>query len=214
MVEAVNTGNDRVITTINNDTDRLIGVTRDEVLPILNAITPAIEAASSEISATIVSEGPYLGPFEYGLGVQEITAALTTVDGSIAASASIVAAAVAAGATSTTAAIVSEGELTRSVLERMLFPLRSLFVYWPVGATIQVQVQSDPIRSFTRVNGFNNDPYILSGLFYSVVGGQLGFSGFVRAIGVVLRLQYYQVVEVSLNGAAFRGNSYVSFSQV
>lgn len=214
MVEAVNTGSGQIVQSVTDNTDRSIGVTRDEVVPVLRAITTAVESASSEISGTIVSEGPYLGPFEYGLGVTEIVGGLTTVDASIAASSTAVVAAVAAGAASITAAVVSEGELTRAVLERMLFPLRSLYVYWPVGATIQVQIQSDPVIDVTRTISATNDPYILSGLFYSTTTGNIGFTGFTRAVGVVLRLQYYQVVQVSVNGAAFRDNSYITFSQL
>lgn len=40
-------------------------------------ILNALASNADVISSTITSEGPYLGPFEYGLGITELTAAIT-----------------------------------------------------------------------------------------------------------------------------------------
>jgi hypothetical protein len=57
------------------------------------------------VSSTVVSEGPYLGPTGYALGVQEIVAGLASVDAAVAASAATIDASVGLGTGATTVAV-------------------------------------------------------------------------------------------------------------
>lgn len=72
------------------------------------------------ISDTIKSEGPYLGPFEFGAGVQEIVLALGTVDASILAQTTAQVAAIETASAATIAAITATSVATDAILTAIL----------------------------------------------------------------------------------------------
>ena len=77
------------------------------------------------ISDRIKSEGPYLGPFEYGAGVQEIVLALGTVDASILAQTTAQVAAIETASAAIIATVTATSVATDAILTSILAKLNT-----------------------------------------------------------------------------------------
>lgn len=77
------------------------------------------------ISDTIRSEGPYLGPFKFELGVQEIVLALGTVDAAILAQTTAQVAAIETASAATIATVTATSVATDAILTAILAKLNT-----------------------------------------------------------------------------------------
>lgn len=150
---AIKSSADSITTAVNNSAD---------------TTSTAINNAAEHISGTIVSEGPYLGPFEYSIGVQEITAAIATLDAAIATvdttlvgGFSANAAAIAAAATAITSTVIAEANNTRGLLSK----LRGI-VTMPPGVEVTLFRFSTNTR--IQISRVSDGPSFDNNVYYSL----------------------------------------------
>lgn len=169
------------------------------------------------VSDTIVSEGPYLGPATYELGVQEIAAGLATVDAAVgsvdvtvATGSAAITAAVAASAASITASVVAEAANTRGLINDLLGP-RAIglwtLIYWPVGGSLWIRTPSFT-RQYIRSSGGtapDNLQYIVGGNTYNTtLWGNVSFSR-----PDTFRIRYSDQVTVTQAGTVFTNSTII-----
>jgi len=174
-------------------------------------------SAVNSVSNTISGEGPYLGPTEYAIGVQEITAAVGTVDASIisldatvtAGSAAIVAA-VAANATAiTTAVSVGFSELENRLRNiTHAIDSSSSVVRWIPGTTINLRTRrGGPGLTASYVNTASGPPPILMTNFnYPTTGGIIQFRYNADDAEAFVPVRPNENVFVSIESGPFNNN--------